>query len=103
MKRLEFRTQSGSTCFDRRAAAAIAILQVLFNAGRSGLKTVDLIDRLLAAGVLMKGEKEKAELSNLLNRLQQIRAVGHPAGRGKSHHYIFLTWPAIRPSGLNGR
>lgn len=103
MKGLEFRTQSGSVCFNRRAAAAVAVLQILFNAGQSGLKAVDLLERLVDAGVLMKSGREQAELSSLLQTLQRVRALGHPEGSGASHRYIFLTWPDISLSGMNGR
>lgn len=95
MRRLRFSTDLGSVRFDRKAPAALAILQLLKENQKKSLTVKAIVDSLVnQAGVLMHGLDEQ-HVSCLLQRLMACGAIGHPAGRGATRHYILRRWPKI--------
>jgi len=92
MTRLTFKTSTREMRFDRRAPGALAVLQCLKRAGAAGLKRNEIVDGILAGGVLMK-HNDSTEMSMLLTALKKLGAITNPPSSG--HRYIIGEWPDI--------
>jgi hypothetical protein len=96
MKRVKFATRHKSAKFNGKAAAALAILQLLDSAGAAGLRVPEILQGLIdGAGILMKGTTDEQHVSMLLQRLISLGAVDHPPGPGGSRYYVLKCWPQI--------
>ena len=92
MTRLTFKTSMRKMRFDRRAAGALAVLQCLKRAETDGLKRNQIVDGILATGVLTK-RNDATEMSMLLSALKKRGAITNPPT--SCHHYIIREWPKI--------